>query len=258
MDKLAFAKVLGKDVIEMPKDLFIPPDALEIFLDSFQGPLDFLLYLIRKQNLDILDIPVALITEQYIKYIELMKSMRLELAAEYLVMAALLTEIKSRMLLPKPKTDDEDEDDPRAELVRRLQEYERYKEASENLDSLPRLDRDIFQISLNSFVPSIKSPDPKATLQDLLDAMVEVLTRERNFIHHHIEIGNIDIRDKMAYILEALTENNIQLNFYDLLRKSEGRLGVVVSFSAVLELGKEGLLTVIQNNPFEPIYLARA
>ncbi|MCY1487427.1 Segregation and condensation protein A [compost metagenome] len=252
--ELPFALVYGQAVTELPLDLYIPPDALEVFLEAFEGPLDLLLYLIRKQNIDILDIPVAEITKQYMGYVELMKSVRLELAAEYLVMAAMLAEIKSRMLLPRSAEAEEEEDDPRAELIRRLQEYERYKSAAEDLDELPRVGRDIQ-------VPRIDAPEararkllPQVSLEELLLSMAEVLRRADMFESHHVSREALSTRERMSEVLERLKGGGF-VPFVELFRAEEGRLGVVVTFMAVLELIKESLVELVQNEPFAAIHV---
>lgn len=240
---------------QLPEDLYIPPNALRVFLEAFSGPLDLLLYLIKKQNIDILDIPIAKITEQYMNYIVLMEEMQLELAAEYLLMAAMLAEIKSRLLLPKPKTEEVvDDKDPRAELVRRLQEYERYKKTAEKIDFLPRLERDIFISSVDA--PEIKKVVrlPDLELQDLLVAFSNVLKRAIMNKHHRIKLENLSVREKMSNILARLQEIK-HLNFSKLFILSEGKLGVVVTFVAILELLKQGLLEVTQTDFFGEIYL---
>ena len=256
--ELPFALVYGEAVTELPLDLYIPPDALEVFLEAFEGPLDLLLYLIRKQNIDILDIPVAEITRQYMGYVELMKTVRLELAAEYLVMAAMLAEIKSRMLLPRSAELEEQEDDPRAELIRRLQEYERFKSASEDLDELPRVGRDLH-------VPRLEAPGararkllPEVNLEELLVSMAQVLRRAEMFESHQISRETLSTRERMSDVLERLKHGGF-VPFVELFRIEEGRLGVVVTFMAVLELIKESLVELVQNEPFAPIHVrARA
>lgn len=253
-EEMAFAMVQGEPFLEPPKDLYIPPDALEVLLEAFEGPLDLLLYLIRRQNLDILDIPIAEITRQYMEYIELMKELRLELAAEYLLMAAMLAEIKSRMLLPRPDEGEEDEEDPRAELVRRLQEYERYKKAAEDLDSLPRLERD-FAVAHNvASDHKVVRLSPKVNLKDVLMAFSEVLKRAELYSHHHIQREPLSIRERMSLVLSAL-QNERYLEFQVMFTVEEGRRGVIVTFLAMLELIKEDLLEMVQNEPFGPIYV---
>ncbi len=248
------AMVGGEPVVELPQDLYIPPDALEIFLDTFEGPLDLLLYLIKKQNLDILNIPIADITEQYMKYIGLMESMRFELAAEYLLMAAMLAEIKSRMLLPRVEEDGEDEEDPRAELIRRLQEYERIKEGAESLDILPRMLRENFPLNVVPPVIERDVPLPDITLQELLQAFRDVAERAKLAEHHNINRELLSVRARMTAVLSALRIGEF-CEFSTLFNPEEGRLGVVVTFLAILELCKERLINVVQSEPYAPIYL---
>ena len=252
--EIPFAVVRGQPFYELPKDLYIPPDALEVILEAFEGPLDLLLYLIRRQNLDILDIPVAAITRQYIGYIEMMQELRFELAAEYLVMAAILAEIKSRLLLPRPPAVEDEEHDPRAELVRRLQEYERFKKAAEDLEALPRLDRDTSIAS--AFVPERKTAviPPEVNLRELLGAFRDVLNRADLFIMHQIRREPLSVRQKMTELLDALG-SGVFMEFSSLFSAEEGRLGVVVCFLAMLELGKAGLVEIVQEAPLMPIYL---
>jgi segregation and condensation protein A len=253
-DQQPCAYVRGAPLVELPKDLYIPPDALEVFLEAFSGPLDLLLYLIRRENLDILDIPIAEITRQYMEYVELMKGMRLELAAEYLVMAAMLAEIKSRMLLPRPVTAEGEEDDPRAELVRRLQEYERYKKAAEDIDDLPQMGRDVFKAQAHTPEFDLPRPVPQVTLQELLLAFKDVLTRAEMFAHHHVQMEPLSVRERMTDILSRV-DNEKFTSFASLFKPEEGRIGVVVTFLAVLELIKESLLELVQNEVFGPIYI---
>jgi len=248
-----YATVLGKAVHELPKDLYIPPDALEVFLDAFQGPLDLLLYLIKRQNLDVLDIPIASVTRQYMSYVDLMKDLRLELAAEYLVMAAMLAEIKSRMLLPR-QIEEGDEEDPRAELVRRLQEYERFKQAAEDIDNLPRMERDIQPSRAEPPPHEIVKLPPEVNLKDLLAAFQDVLKRAEMFTHHHIQREALSVRERMGTILSVVGVETFT-DFHALFTPEEGRRGVVVSFLAVLELLKESLIELIQNEPYGPIYV---
>ena len=251
---MPFAVVYGKRVTELPHDLYIPPDALEVFLEAFEGPLDLLLYLIRRQNLDILDIDVAHITDQYVQYVEAMHAVRFELAAEYLVMAALLAEIKSRMLLPRPVGAEEEEEDPRAELIRRLQEYERYKEAAEQIDELPRLGRDVFEASAE--VPELprRTPLPDVPMQELLLAFAEVMRRADMFRSHHVSLEKLSTRERMGQVLDRLQTGEF-VPFVDLFRAEEGRLGVVVTFLAIMELVKESLIDLVQNEVFGPIHV---
>ncbi|ALN19740.1 segregation and condensation protein A [Ectopseudomonas mendocina] len=256
--ELPFALVYGEAVTELPLDLYIPPDALEVFLEAFEGPLDLLLYLIRKQNIDILDIPVAEITKQYMGYVELMKSVRLELAAEYLVMAAMLAEIKSRMLLPRSAETEEEEDDPRAELIRRLQEYERFKAAAENVDELPRVGRDVTVPKLDAPEARARKLLPDVSLEEVLLSMAEVLRRADMFESHQVTREALSTRERMSEVLERL-KGGAFVPFVELFAAEEGRLGVVVTFMAVLELIKESLVELVQNEPFAAIHVrARA
>jgi len=252
--EMPFAIVQGEKVTELPQDLYIPPDALEVFLDAFEGPLDLLLYLIRRQNLDILDIPVAAITLQYTQYIELMTELRIELAAEYLVMAAMLAEIKSRMLLPRPVQDEEDESDPRAELVRRLQEYERYKQAAENIDRLPRLNRDVFSVEIPTPEVEVVKKPPTVNLQDVLFAFKDVMKRAEMYEHHHIDAEPLSVRERMSNVLSSLKSDTFT-DFSELFTLEEGRQGVVVTLLAILELIKESLVELVQNEAFGPIHV---
>jgi segregation and condensation protein A len=253
--EMPFAMVDGQPVTEMPRDLYIPPQALEVFLEAFEGPLDMLLYLIRKQNLDILDIPIAEITRQYMRYIELMQVLQLELAGEYLLMAATLAEVKSRMLLPRPKSDDTAEEaDPRAELVRRLQEYERFKRAAENIDRMPRLDRDTWVASAELVDRKVVRIAPQVTLQEMLMAFQEVLSRNDMFAHHHVSREPLSIRQRMTDVLSSLT-NTAFTDFTRLFRSDEGRRGVTVTFVAILELIREGLIEIVQAEPYGPLHV---
>ncbi len=254
---MPFAMVQGEPLSSPPVDLYIPPDALEVILEAFEGPLDLLLYLIKRQNLDILDIPVAPITKQYMEYIDMMQSMRLDLAAEYLVMASVLTEIKSRMLLPRPSAIDE-EDDPRAELVRRLQEYEQFKQAADDLDELPRMFRDNFPVAAD--VPEVEQdiPEPEVDLREMLLALQDVLQRSEMYSHHQIEREILSVRAKMSFLLEKLNDANGFVEFQKLFEPEEGRSGIVVSFLAILELLKGHLLNLAQADSFAPIYVSLA
>lgn len=248
------ATVKGQAILSLPQDLYIPPEAMTVFLEAFEGPLDFLLYLIRKQNIDILDIPIASVTQQYMKYIDLMQELSIDLAAEYLVMAAILAEIKSRMLLPIVADPEHPEEDPRVELVRRLQEYERFKQAAENLDKLPRLDRDNFSITIDTSTLIINKPQPTLTLPELLRAFADVLKRAEFQASHLIQMEALSVREKMSHIL-AKTQGKKHFPFVDLFDLHEGRLGIVVTFLALLELLKENLIELIQTTAFAPIYL---
>jgi len=253
-EEMPFAMVQGAPWTTLPKDLYIPPDALEVFLDAFEGPLDLLLYLIKRQNLDILDIPIAEITSQYMEYVDLMKDIRLELAAEYLVMAAMLAEIKSRMLLPRQEDLEDEEGDPRAELIRRLQEYERYKQAAEDIDSLPRMGRDLFQAEAEVPDRVIQRRPPDVDLRELLFALKEVMHRVDMFSHHHVQMEALSVREKMSGILERINAESFT-EFTQLFDPTEGRLGVVVTFLAVLELIKGALIDLIQAESFGPIHV---
>ena len=248
----AFAIVNGAPFSQLPDDLYIPPDALEVFLDLFEGPLDLLLYLIRRQNLDIVNIPIAQITHQYISYIQLMGDLNLELAAEYLVMAALLAEIKSRMLLPRQSEQEDDEEDPRATLIRRLQEYECIKAAAEEIDFLPRVERDIFAVDVDISALDVAQQLPDIQLKDMLLAFQDVLKRVDQLSHHQITKEALSVRERMATILANLKGKD-SLLFSQLFIRKEGRSGVVVSFLAILELGKEGLIDISQSEPFTEI-----
>jgi segregation and condensation protein A len=248
-EELPFAVVQGQPQYSLPKDLYIPPDALEVFLDAFEGPLDLLLYLIRRQNLDILDI-----TKQYMVYIELMKDLRLELAAEYLVMAAMLAEIKSRMLLPRPQAEDEEEHDPRAELIRRLQEYERFKQAAEDIDGLPQLGRDIFPVLVEAPHKHIDQAPPEVDLKEVLLALKDVLHRADLFSSHHISREPLSMRERMSRVLASVSIDRFT-QFTDLFDISEGRQGVVVTFMAILELLKQQLIEMAQSDAYAPIHV---
>ena len=253
-EEMPFAVVQGEPLSTLPKDLYIPPDALEVFLDAFEGPLDLLLYLIKRQNLDILDIPIAEITAQYMEYVDLMKELRLELAAEYLVMAAMLAEIKSRMLLPRHEEIEEEGDDPRAELIRRLQEYERYKQAAEDIDALPRIGRDLFQTEVEVPDRTVERAHPEVDMRELILAMKEVLHRAEMFTQHHVQMEPLSVRERMSEILTRLNANSFTA-FGELFTLEEGRLGVVVSFLAILELMKGTLIEMVQAEPFGPIHI---
>lgn len=253
--EMPFAIVQGKEFTQLPKDLYIPPDALEVFLEAFEGPLDLLLYLIRRQNLDILEIDVSEITRQYVTYVEMMESMQFELAAEYLVMAAMLAEIKSRMLLPRSsEEEEEDEEDPRATLIRRLQEYERFKQAAEDIDELPRLHRDVQIAKAQGPDRNLTRPDPDVDLKEVLLALSEVLRRADMFVSHHIEKEKLSTRERMGQVLDRLSGRQF-VPFVSLFNVSEGRLGVVVTFLAVMELIKESLVEIVQSEAFGPIHV---
>lgn len=252
--EMPFAVVAGQVLKEFPKDLYIPPDALEVFLEAFEGPLDLLLYLIKRQNLDILDIPVAEVTHQYMAYVNLMEACQFELAAEYLVMAALLGEIKSRCLLPRQGGAEEEENDPRAELIRRLQEYECFKRAAEELDQLPRLDRDFFMTNVTVVKVESEKRHPDVQMQEILIALREVLQRADMYENHHIQKEALSIRERMSQILDQLSGGGF-VPFTNMFRIEEGRLGVVVSFIALLELIREALIEIVQSDVFAPIHV---
>ena len=252
--EIPLAHVRGEPVLEMPQDLYIPPDALEVILEAFEGPLDLLLYLIRRQNLDILDIPIAEITRQYVDYIEMMQELRLELAAEYLVMAAILAEIKSRLLLPRPPLEEGLEEDPRAELVRRLQEYERFKKAAEDIDAMPRMDRDLAIASAFVSDRNVIRLPPPVELRELLLALKDVLKRAELYGRHAIQREALSVRHRMGEVLRRLADGGFH-RFESLFVASEGRLGVIVTFLALLELAKEHLIEIIQEVALAPIYL---
>lgn len=252
--EMALAVVHGQPVLQMPQDLYIPPDALEVILEAFEGPLDLLLYLIRRQNLDILDIPIAEITRQYMTYIDMMQELRLELAAEYLVMAAILAEIKSRLLLPRPPPEEGVEDDPRAELVRRLQEYERFKKAAEAIDAMPRMERDFSVAQAHVAERQVVRTPPAVDMRDMLLALKDVLRRAELFGHHAIQREALSVRQRMGELLSRLDAERFY-RFETLFDPAEGRLGVVVTFLAMLELAKEMLVEIVQEAPLAPIYL---
>jgi len=252
--EMPLALVRGQPVLQMPQDLYIPPDALEVILEAFEGPLDLLLYLIRRQNLDILDIPIAEITRQYVEYIELMHELRLELAADYLVMAAMLAEIKSRLLLPRPPLEEGLEEDPRAELVRRLQEYERFKKAAEDIEAMPRQDRDFSVVSAFVVDRNVIRLPPPVELRELLLALKDVLKRAELTGRHAIQREALSVRNRMSDVLKALGDGEFH-PFERLFNASEGRLGIIVTFLALLELAKEHLIELMQSEPLAPIYL---
>ena len=250
-----YARVYGEILTKIPEDLYIPPDALAVFLEAFEGPLDLLLYLIRKQNLDILDIPVAEITRQYIAYIELMQVLNIDLAAEYLLMAALLAEIKSRLLLPKPLIANEEEEDPRAELIRRLQEYERFKKAADDIAELPQEGRDVFEAHAEAPVRDLLPSQPFiGDVALLLDAMRDVMKRTVLQQSHVVGHEGLSLQQRFQEIIERLSFGETVI-FYELFPAHEGRLGVVVTFIAILELLKQKLIELVQNGFLEPIYV---
>ncbi|HEX7373873.1 MAG TPA: ScpA family protein [Steroidobacteraceae bacterium] len=252
--EMPFAVVEGEPLTEMPRDLYIPPDALTVFLEAFEGPLDLLLYLIRRQNLDILDIPIAEITKQYMTYIDVMQGLQLELAGEYLLMAATLAEIKSRMLLPRPQGEHDEESDPRAELVRRLQEYERFKRAAVDIESLPRVDRDTFQGSAELVDRRVVKVLPNVTLREMLVSLKDVMSRAEMFASHHVSRERLSVRQRMSDVLSTMRSQSF-VEFVGLFRAEEGRMGVTVTFIAILELLREGLIEIVQSEPFAPIHV---
>lgn len=254
--EMPFAVVLGEPLSEIPTDLYIPPEALKVFLEAFEGPLDFLLYLIKRQNLDIVNIPVAQITEQYMRYIDLMDDLQLDLAGEYLLMAAMLAEIKSRMLLPRPVEEDE-EDDPRAELVRRLQEYERYKQAAEDIDALPRYEREIFGTIVEFPDRKSNQQEPEVSMDSLLRVFAEVLARVDMYTHHRIQREALSVRERMTMVLDKVNAEDF-IDFKELFAVEEGRSGVIVAFLAILELLKVSLIDMVQNEVNGPIYIKAA
>lgn len=251
--EMPFALVQGEPLTVIPQDLYIPPDALLVFLEAFEGPLDLLLYLIKRQNIDVLNIPVAAITKQYMEYIHLMDEIELELAAEYLVMASMLAEIKSRMLLPRP-AEAQDEDDPRAELIRRLQEYETFKKAAEDMDNLDRLEREIHLTNIETPKIEFDMPLPEVNINDLLAAFRDVVNRAEQFASHHIEREPLSVRERMVIVLDKISAEQFT-SFADFFDVSEGRMGVVVSFLAILELLKEALIELVQSEAYAPIYV---
>ena len=255
--EMPFAVVDGEAVTELPQDLYIPPYALQVFLEAFEGPLDLLLYLIRRQNIDILDIPIAEITRQYVEYIELMKELQLELAGEYLLMAAMLAEIKSRMLLPRPEVQEEEEEDPRAELVRRLQEYERFKKAAEDLNELPRLERDVQVAVIPAPERQVTVKLPDVTMKELLLAFHDVLKRAELFSNLHLQREPLSVRQRMSEILSRVRASNFS-PFADLFDPKEGRMGVAVTFLAILELMREALIEVVQAESYAPLHVRAA
>ena len=252
--EMPFAVVDGEPITALPQDLYIPPYALQVFLEAFEGPLDLLLYLIRRQNIDILDIPIAEITKQYVQYIEMMNELQLELAGEYLVMAAMLAEIKSRMLLPRPEADDEQEDDPRAELVRRLQEYERFKKAAQDISDLPRLERDVFVANADAPDRKVVAKMPDVTLKEMLLAFHDVLRRAEMFTNLHVQREPLSVRQRMSEILTRIKAGSFT-GFADLFDTAEGRMGVAVTFIAILELLRESVIEVVQSDEYAPLHI---
>ncbi len=255
--EMPFAMVHGEPMSQIPTDLYIPPEALKVFLEAFEGPLDLLLYLIKRQNLDIVNIPISQITDQYMRYIDLMDTLELELAGEYLLMAAMLAEIKSRMLLPRPVEEDEDEDDPRSELVRRLQEYERYKQAAEDLDALPRYEREIFGALVDFPDRKSSQKEPDVAVDTLLRVFAEVLARADMYTHHRIQREALSVRERMTMVLDKINAEDFT-DFKELFAVEEGRGGVIVALLAILELLKSSLIEMVQNEINGPIYIKAA
>ena len=252
--EMPFAVIQGEAMSVMPKDLYIPPQALEIILEAFEGPLDLLLYLIKRQNLDILDVDVAAITRQYMSYIELMREIQLELAADYLVMAAMLAEVKTRMLLPRQSSEVDEDEEPRLELIQRLQEYERFKQAAEEIDELPRMGRDTHQASAEVTYRDIRKCYPEVSISELLVAFSGVLKRAEMFTNHQVSSEALSVRERMSHILDKLLRNSF-VRFENLFTVNEGRAGVVVTCLALMELVEESLIDVVQTDPFDSIHL---
>lgn len=257
-DGNTIAVVQGEAVTQLPTDLYIPPEALEVFLETFEGPLDLLLYLIRRQNLDILNIKVAEITRQYMGYIDLMHALQLELAGEYLLMAAMLAEIKSRMLLPRPESIVEEEGDPRAELIRRLQEYEQIKTAAEGVDELPRIERDVFEVAASKPDLVRQLADPEVDIREVLTALAAVLRRAEMFQKHEVKFEALSVRERMGDVLALVNSQDDFIDFGELFKLSEGRMGVIVTFLAIMELVREALIEFVQAQPFAPIHIRGA
>jgi segregation and condensation protein A len=255
--EMPFAVVDGEPVTTLPQDLYIPPYALQVFLEAFEGPLDLLLYLIRRQNIDVLDIPISEVTNQYVQYIDMMSELQLELAGEYLLMAAMLAEIKSRMLLPRPPSEEAEEDDPRAELVRRLQEYERFKKAAQDLSDLPRLERDTYIVDAEAPERKVVTQLPDVTLKELLLAFHDVLKRAEMFSNLHMQREPLSVRQRMSEILTRIDASGFT-GFADLFDPEEGRMGVAVTFIAILELLRESTIEVVQSEAYAPLHIRAA
>ena len=253
-DPAPFAILKGEPVHSIPQDLYIPPDALEVILEAFEGPLDLLLYLIRREGVSIVEIPIFDITRQYVAYIEMMSVLKLELAAEYLLMAAILAEIKSRMLIPRPQEAEVEEEDPRSELIRRLQEYERFKAAAIDLDQLKRLDRDVHEVDVDTSQIKVNRVYPEVDIQDVLNAFKDVLKRIDQNAHHHIKREPLSVRERMSRILGILKDRSM-VPFGALFEAAEGRAGAVVSLLAILEMSKERILEIIQDEPLGPLHV---
>ncbi|MDE1953762.1 MAG: segregation/condensation protein A [Betaproteobacteria bacterium] len=257
VDGLAVARLYGQPLFELPQDLYIPPDALEVFLEAFEGPLDLLLYMIRRQNFNILDIPMAQVTRQYLDYVEQIRQHNLELAAEYLLMAAMLIEIKSRMLLPRPPAaEGQEPEDPRAELVRRLLEYERMKLAAQQIEALPQAGRDFWRVQV-VVEKSARLLLPEVSADELRTAWAEVLKRARLNAHHTISREQISVREVMSHVLRRLQDRRF-LEFQDLFEPARGLAYAVVSFIALLELAREGLVQMTQAEAYAPLYVRLA
>ena len=251
--QLEFPQFKGEALTQLPDDLFIPPEALEIYLEDFSGPMDVLLYLIQKKDIDILELDISEITDQYIQYIELMDALKIELAADYLVMAATLAHIKSRMLIPQSE-EEEEEQDPRSELIRRLQEYQRYKSASESISNLPRIDRDFFLATTS--LPRFKDQEAPVEIsaKELSEIFHDVSTRPKFSAHHEIHFEELSTQDRIALILSILNKRNV-IQFFQTYQKEEGKQGVVVSLLASLDLAKDGHVELIQNQDSNQLYL---
>ena len=249
------AIVRGQALTKLPEDLYIPPDALAVILETFEGPMDLLLYLIRRQNLDILEISVSAVTDQYMRYIELMTALELDLAGEYLLMAATLAEIKSRLVLPRPASADAEEEDPRAELVRRLREYERFKAAAQKLDDLPRVERDVHLARAARPQLVAERAEPDVTLSELLVAFAEAMQRAQLHRHHEITREPLSVRERMTEVLARLGDASSFVAFTVLLNPAEGRHGLVVTFLALMQLLQDGLIELVQARAFAPIHI---
>lgn len=251
--EMPFALIQGEPLTVIPQDLYIPPNALEVILEAFEGPLDLLLYLIKRQNINILEIPLEETTRQYMAYIDMMQILKIELASEYLLMAAMLAEIKSRMLLPRV-AENEDEEDPRSELIRRLQEYERFKTAAQNIDELPRVQREIYLTDIELPEIHLDKPVPEVDLRDVLFAFKDAMSRADMYSHHHIQREALSVRERMTRVLSAITAEGFTC-YTSLFTIEEGRRGVVVTLLAILELVKEQLIDLVQSEAFAPIHL---
>ena len=254
----SLARVRGVTLNEFPSDLYVPPEALRVFLDSFEGPLDLLLYLIRKHDFDILEISVSAVTDQYLQYIQLMDQFDVHLAGEYLSMAATLAAIKSRMLLPLMPSDDEDEEDPRAAIVRRLREFDRIKRVAEQLDEIPRMEREFFPVEVDSNLPPDERPLPEVELNQLMSAFSDVLLGASYREHHQMSAEVLSVSERMADILAQVASSKRFVPFVALFCLEEGRRGVVVTFLAITQLLQNGRVNVVQNGSYAPIYVTAA